>query len=211
MPTILRTNALDHFGSEASVTSPVRIAWLGLILTGPLHAQGLPDDPDGSILVMAATVAREELARQHVGPEAQVVFDMRRMRRRGDLHPGTGAPFTSNWGEGQLQRVTVATGMSLGTLDDVRKCTTLRSGQRSCSLRPARAVVAAAQPQISGSSAVIQVHLWFQPSRVRRHPETGEPFEVHHTQAIRIDLERNGNRWTVTRTILGPPGTSIGR
>jgi len=170
------------------------------LLTGtPLNAQS----PE--VLVEALKFARAELTRQHVAPDEVVVFDTLVA-----LPPATKRGVFTSWSTAHLEEVETSTDMQLGSMKAVRKCTTLRSGEVSCTLRPTRAVVAAAQPQINGDTATVLVLLRFQPREPTFSPTTKEPFEIHFSQTINVRLARRSNGWTVTGHTMGPPGVSVG-
>jgi hypothetical protein len=177
-----------------------RLLLAAFLLTGtPLEAQS----PE--ILVEALNFARAELARQGVGSDEEVVFDTRVAHsHRRDL-----ATSRESWSEAQLRMLTGSTDMKSGTLESVRKCTTLRSGTLSCTLRPTRAVVAATRPEVNGDVATVLVLMRFQPRTLDYSPTTKEPFEIHYLQNIRVELTRRSNGWTVTGHTMGPPGVSV--
>lgn len=153
------------------------------------------------VLVEALRFARAELTRQQVTADEEVVFDT--------LVATNPVTQPESWSAAHLERVRRATDMKLGTMKSVRQCVTLQSGALSCTLRPTRAVVAAARPQIDGDTAIVLVLLRFQPRKPTYSPTTEEPFEIHFSQSIQVRLARGRNGWTVTDHTMGPPGVSV--
>lgn len=177
----------------------MRLVLLALALVAvPVRAQS----PE--ILVEALKVARAELQRQHVTSEDEVVFDTLVARA-----PLLGQSAVEAWSAVDFEAVRRSTDMKLSTMKDVRTCTTLRSGEQSCTLRPTRAVVVATRPLIHGNTAMVLVALRFQPREPVSLPGSREPIEVHYLQNIRIELATTSDGWTVIQHTLGPPGMSF--
>lgn len=171
-------------------------------VVAPLQAQS----PDA--LAAAVQFARNELTRQGIGPDTEVVFDVRQLVRSADARTGR-PPTRPEWTRAELRAVELATGVSLGTLDGVRKCVPVPSGGEACHFRPVGGVVAASAPEARGDAVGFIVHTWFQLGEPRTNPETGEPFEVIYAQFFEVFVGLVDGRWSVTEAKPGPPGIII--
>jgi hypothetical protein len=178
-----------------------------LILAACLLIGNSANAQSPEILAEAVQFARAELARQGVGSDEEVVFEM--LVAHTALPRAEKARVRQPWSRAHLDMVESSTDMKRGTLESIRKCTTLQSGVRSCTLRPTRALVAATQPQVNGDRATVIVLLRFQPPTLSYSPTTKEPFEIHFLQNIQVELTRRSNGWMVTGHTKGPASVSV--
>lgn len=174
----------------------------------PLAAQ----TPAGSAqertpLTAAMLFVSSDIGRWGVTAPDQVVFDVRRLGRAGDIS----TRFGPEWPPVEAAAVLRATGMSLGRLEDVRTCVPVPSGRRTCHLRPKRAVIVAGNARIRGDEATVPITVYFQTDDAssRRVPPGDDPFEVIHAELFSVEMRRVNGGWEATGRTRGILGTFI--